>query len=61
MNTVWLSPFGHVDGFLGCGRLADDLDLIDPAEEGAKALPEDHVVVDHHDADRRHGSTGIRA
>ena len=37
------------------------LDVIDSAEQGPKALPEDHVVVDDDHADRRHGSTGIRA
>jgi hypothetical protein len=50
-----------VDGFLCGRRFPDDLDVLDPAEEGTKALPEDHVVIDDYQADRRHGSTGIRA
>jgi hypothetical protein len=52
---------GDLDGFLRSGRLPDDLDVLDPSEESTKALPEDHVVIDDHQADRRHGSTGIRA
>jgi hypothetical protein len=60
-HNVRPRSLGDVDGFLCGGRLPDDLDVLDPAEERTKALPEDHVVVDDHQADRRHGSTGIRA
>ena len=60
-TTSGREGLGDLDGFLGGRRLADDLDVVDPAEEGTQALPEDHVVVDYHHADRRHGSTGIRA
>jgi hypothetical protein len=45
-NNVRPRSLGDVDGFLGGGRLPDDLDVLDPAEEGTKALPEDHVVID---------------
>jgi hypothetical protein len=48
-------------GVLRGGRLTNDLDVIDPSDESTKALPEDHVVVHDHQADRRHRSTGIRA
>ena len=60
-HNVRPDSLGDLDGFLRSGRLADDLDVLDPSEEGTKALPEDHVVIDDHQADRRHGSTGIRA
>jgi hypothetical protein len=60
-HNVRPDSLGDLDGFLRSARLPDDLDVLDPAEKGTKALPENHVVIDDHQADRRHSSTGIRA
>jgi hypothetical protein len=60
-HDIWPDGLGDLDGVLGVGRLADDLDVVDPAEKGTKTLSEDHVIVHYYQADRPHSSTGIRA
>ena len=50
---------GQLDCFLAVGGSADDLDVLEQAEQGLEALPDDALVVGDQHADHRgiHNST----
>ena len=45
---------GDLDRLLGGAGFADNVDVVDPGQQGPDPFAEDGVVVDHHDPDRGH-------
>ena len=60
-EDVGQQALDQLEGLLAVGRLRHDLDVARLLEEGTEALPDQVVIVGHHDADHGVPFQGTRA